>query len=210
MYGDKKEVYTQALCSNGKMVDLGVYNFIKNAIAEGKSKDEIKATLAKGGWSDADMEEAYTAVENNTPPTIGKRTEAKREILISKADPLEIHRPTLITMLCGYFFVSTALAALSLGLLSLFGKLPLSVILTADNAPGIILSFFTIVSMIGYWRMERWGVMLYTLTTVALVLITLSHLDGLKPLEIVGLLVPTFALPFVSVYIGFAYLDQMP
>jgi len=51
------------------MVDLGVYNFIKNALAAGKSKEVIVDGLTRGGMlTPEQIEEAFTAVQQNTPP----------------------------------------------------------------------------------------------------------------------------------------------
>ena len=51
------------------MVDLGVYNFIKNALAAGKTKDEIVDGLTRGGMlTPEQIEEAFAAVQNGTPP----------------------------------------------------------------------------------------------------------------------------------------------
>lgn len=189
------------------MVDLGLYNFIKNAVTESKSKEEIVAALAKGGWTPEQVEEAYTAVEHGDEPTVGTHTTTPRSILVSKAEVVELHRPTLITALCGYFFITTALSVMNLGLLSLLGQLPLSI--TVDNAPGIVLALFTFFSVIGYWEMKRWGVMLYTLTVFATVLIVVSNLHATTPLIILAAILPSTLLPGVMVYAGFVHLDQM-
>ena len=54
------------------MVDLGVYNFVKNAVAAGKSKEEVMKDLTRGGQlSPATIEEAFAAVESGTPPSAG-------------------------------------------------------------------------------------------------------------------------------------------
>lgn len=50
------------------MVDLGVYNFVKNAVAAGKSKEEITADLSRGGQSAAMIEAVLAAVDAGTPP----------------------------------------------------------------------------------------------------------------------------------------------
>jgi hypothetical protein len=49
------------------MVNPDVYNFIKNALVQGKTKEEISSDLTKGGWNEADIEEAYASVEGNQP-----------------------------------------------------------------------------------------------------------------------------------------------
>ena len=54
------------------MVDLGVYNFVKNALAAGKSAEDISADLARGGQKAATIEEALAAVQSGTPPVTPK------------------------------------------------------------------------------------------------------------------------------------------
>ncbi len=50
------------------MVDIGLFNYVKNAIERGETKDSIIATLSASNWSREDIEDAYTAVVNNVPP----------------------------------------------------------------------------------------------------------------------------------------------
>ena len=58
------------------MVDLGVYNFVKNALAAGKSREDITADLARGGSNAATIEEALAAVQSGTPPVSPKARHA--------------------------------------------------------------------------------------------------------------------------------------
>lgn len=51
------------------MVDLGLYNYIKNALAQGKSREEIVQHLVGAGWQQTLVEEAMTAVEHRDEPT---------------------------------------------------------------------------------------------------------------------------------------------
>ena len=52
------------------MVDLGVYNFVKHALAAGKSKEEIVADLTRGGMLTQQMiEETIGAVEKGAVPS---------------------------------------------------------------------------------------------------------------------------------------------
>jgi len=50
------------------MVDLGVYNFVKNALAAGKSREDITADLTRGGQKAATIEEAIAAVQSGVLP----------------------------------------------------------------------------------------------------------------------------------------------
>ncbi len=51
------------------MTDLGLYNFIQKALAEGKTKEEISTILIKGGgWIASDVDKAFEDVMNNKVP----------------------------------------------------------------------------------------------------------------------------------------------
>jgi hypothetical protein len=51
-------------------VDRGLYNHIKNAIVQGKTKTDIRLELANGGWTQAQVDEAYEAVQKGEMPEI--------------------------------------------------------------------------------------------------------------------------------------------
>lgn len=69
------------------MVDLGIYNFVKNALAAGKSKEEITADLSRGGQSAAIIEETFAAVHAGIPPVIKSATPAPVDIGITSRAP---------------------------------------------------------------------------------------------------------------------------
>ncbi|MEO8638138.1 MAG: hypothetical protein ABI430_04535 [Candidatus Taylorbacteria bacterium] len=51
------------------MTDLGLYNYIKSELAQGKTKEQITATLMQGGgWTQADTDTAFSDIESNTMP----------------------------------------------------------------------------------------------------------------------------------------------
>ncbi len=50
------------------MVDLGVYNFVKNAVAAGKSREDINADLTRRRLSSDKIEEALAAVHSGARP----------------------------------------------------------------------------------------------------------------------------------------------
>ncbi len=190
------------------MVDLGLFNFVKNALAEGKSKDEIKIALAKGGWKETDMEEAYTAVKNDASPTVvSRKNGSERTTLVSTAAAVEEHRPTIIIALCGYFFVTFILTVLHLAILSLSGELPLSI--EMESLPSIVIVITGFVSMVGYWNMKRWGVMLYTLNTVGLMLYLSLQLQGITIFPLISTLLQSLLIPLATIYIGFASFEEM-
>ena len=64
------------------MVDLGLYNFVKNKRDAGESKEQVLQELANSGWTAETIEEAWKAVEHNKVP----HTSAPREVLRPRYD----------------------------------------------------------------------------------------------------------------------------
>jgi hypothetical protein len=64
------------------MVDLGLYNFVKNKRDAGESKEQVLQELANSGWNAETIEEAWKAVEHNKIPT----TSTQREVLRPRYD----------------------------------------------------------------------------------------------------------------------------
>lgn len=74
------------------MVDLGVYNFVKNALAAGKSKEQITADLLRGGMLKAEaIEEAFTTVTTGKAPAAKSAPAAPTEQMTS-LPPLQYKR----------------------------------------------------------------------------------------------------------------------
>ena len=52
------------------MADLGVYNFIRAALARGETKEQISAMLLKNGQPQASIDDAFAAAQKRAPPVI--------------------------------------------------------------------------------------------------------------------------------------------
>jgi hypothetical protein len=52
------------------MIDLGIYNFVKNGLEEGKSKETLEAALAAQGMRVEDIKETFDAVARGNAPTV--------------------------------------------------------------------------------------------------------------------------------------------
>ncbi len=52
------------------MVDLGLYNFIKNALARGQTEAQIRDTLTKAGWAALLVDEAVAAAKEGKEPYV--------------------------------------------------------------------------------------------------------------------------------------------
>jgi hypothetical protein len=50
------------------MTDLGLYNYIKNGLAQNQTKAQITEALLKGNWTQSQIDEAFTSIDTNTPP----------------------------------------------------------------------------------------------------------------------------------------------
>ncbi|MBU6214618.1 hypothetical protein KGM48_02125 [Patescibacteria group bacterium] len=191
------------------MVDLGLFNFVKRAVSEGQSKENIAATLAKGGWTPANIDEAYTAVINNTPPARERRGE--EGVVLLPAEPAKItdreFRPAVVSALCGFYSINFILIVLDLAFKSLSGKFPLSI--DAALSPSVAISIISVLGIFGYWKMKRWGVLVFTLNTVALILSIAFQVQNLTLLPIVSLVTQDLLLPLFTVYIGFEYFEEM-
>lgn len=118
-------------------------------------------------------------------------------------------RPTIITVLCGYFFIAWSLSIINL--IGLTASLPegatFSFNLTGFSLKGIfalVLSFSYIVSVFGYWLMKKWSVYLYAVLVILSVIITLVTLK-----TITFFFFSSLVLPAIMVWMGFKYLDRM-
>ena len=52
------------------MVDLGLYNFIKNALARGQTEAQVRDTLAQAGWGALLIDEAVAAAKEGKEPYV--------------------------------------------------------------------------------------------------------------------------------------------
>lgn len=61
------------------MVDLGLYNFIKNAFARGQTEAQVREALAKAGWGELLIAEGIAAVKEGKEPNISHLQEGVSE-----------------------------------------------------------------------------------------------------------------------------------
>ena len=55
------------------MTDPGLYNYIKNELARGKSKEQINSIIIQGGgWTQTDIDAGFKDVQDNNIPTIAQ------------------------------------------------------------------------------------------------------------------------------------------
>lgn len=118
-------------------------------------------------------------------------------------------RPTIITVLCGYFFISWILSILNtVGILtSLPGNATFSFNLTGFSVQGwisMIFSLLYVVSIFGYWLMKKWSVYLYAILVVLLIIFGLFTIKTVNFFFFTSLI-----LPAVVIWTGFKNLDRM-
>jgi hypothetical protein len=192
------------------MVDLGLFNFVKNAVAQGQTKEVIAGSLTNAGWSQETIDEAYTAVVNNTPPTVTVHAESITPAVLVSADVSREHRPIIITAICGYYFIGVALSAITFALLAIReasqSSSTFSTNFTLQNLGGTIA---TILSFVGIWQMRKWGVYLYTVVTIASIgILTYINFLAKSPSIVISFLL-MLPFPVFAMYVGFKYLNQM-
>lgn len=109
------------------MIDLGIYNFIKNALAQGQTKEAITAILTNQGMTAEDIAAAFASVESGVAP-------------VAAQAPLPPVQEGMVTMNSGaeqwYDFRSSfwryfiAIAVLSaIGKILAFSLIPLAVLI---------------------------------------------------------------------------------
>jgi hypothetical protein len=204
------------------MVDLGLYNFIKNALKDGKSKDEIKTSVAKGGWKEADILEAFEDVEHNRQPSIPASPSYVPAHVEAPTASVVHARPEFVTILCGYYFVAWSLAALTFliqfilnpnrpNIFEFFHRINV----TTDMLPSVVLILGSFIGILGYWTMERWGVFVFTLTNVtALIYILLINKEELASSFFINnpIVLNTtigYIIPAIVIVTGFCYWFRM-
>ncbi|MEI6553938.1 MAG: hypothetical protein WCO09_05215 [bacterium] len=192
------------------MVDLGLFNFIKNATVQGKSKEEILNTLSSSDFKQSDIDQAYLDVQNNNIPVVNKiEVHSPAAVVISShADS----RPTVITALCGYYFISWTLQLMYMlvlaASLSQNSKVNFGTSLGINSLPSFIFTIAIAISMFGYWGMKKWGVHLFTVTELVSLVYIFSNLHGFNLSVMVSLIV-SLLLPIFVIYNGYKYLDLM-
>lgn len=123
-----------------------------------------------------------------------------------------VKRPILISIMCVLFFVVYAISLLLPMLVAMSRSMSQSVIIWA--APySFIGTILFIIALIGYWKMKRWGVLLYTITFIAATIINLcagvtkvclevSYMSGCN-------ILPYMFIPLIPMVIGVVYWKKM-
>jgi hypothetical protein len=128
------------------MTDPGLHNFIKNALAEGKSKEEISASLIQGGgWTQADVDAAFTDVESGNISQVAEVV-AEQPVENKKAT-IALWMAVLIVVLWGFIFL-TSLTFPFIPLTTIL--LPLPVILVVFSIIFLIALIGVIIGLMGF------------------------------------------------------------
>lgn len=209
------------------MVDLGLYNFIKNGLAHGKTKEEISQSLLQSKINQETIDAAFDAVAKGKVPAVQKPPlDSLAENEYKASHQVDEHaRPAIITALCGYYFVTWILYVVNAGMVMLLFWLntnnPITSLLpnikkfNLHTVISIVIAVCFFFGVVGYWNMKRWGVVLYTLTVVGSVIYTfgkagsLSQIAQTFTLPIFLSLVVTLLLPFTMIIVGFSYFRRM-
>jgi len=142
------------------------------------------------------------------------------------------NRPTIITVLCGYIFVSLFVSAINLIYFSVLAPIlnpgikisPMGA-LTLESGIALIVNGIALFALFGYWGMQKWGVYAYASTKTIVFIYTLlkifnsassvkasslgSTVVGTGVTVAVTSLIISFLVPFAIIYYGFKYLDDM-
>lgn len=90
------------------MTNFELYNYIKDALSKGKTKDEITTTLMQvGGWSWVDINNAFVDVQNGNQPAPNATQAVK--IVNQRSNRIKIAVAVIFTLLIClalyYFFI---------------------------------------------------------------------------------------------------------
>jgi hypothetical protein len=209
------------------MVDLGLYNFIKNGLAHGKTKADLTQSLLQSKINQESIDAAFDAVAKGKVPAVQKPPlDSLAENEYKATHQVDEHaRPAIITALCGYYFVTWILAIVNAGMVvllfwlntkgSVISLLPNIKTFNLQIVVSIVIAVCFFFGVVGYWNMKRWGVVLYTLTVVGSVIYTfgkagsLSQISQTFTLPIFLSLIATLILPLTMIIAGFSYFRRM-
>ncbi|MBU2635249.1 hypothetical protein KJ841_02115 [Patescibacteria group bacterium] len=123
-------------------------------------------------------------------------------------------RPAIITVICGYFFISWSLTLISL-LRLLFQTKDISLNLSTFGSLSGLVSFLTsiliFVSIFGFWFVRKWGVYLYTAVNIFIFIYLLLKLNsyGISFGDIFSAIFWGSILPIFVIIVGFMNLNRM-
>lgn len=123
-------------------------------------------------------------------------------------------RPTIITIICGYFFISWSLNLINLLRFLSQTKnisLNLSSFGSLSGFVSFLISILIFVSILGFWFVRKWGVYLYTAVNVfAFIYLLLKiHSYGYFSWNIFSSIIWGSILPIFVIIIGFMNLNKM-
>lgn len=205
------------------MVDIGLYNFVKKAVEDGKSRDTIQATLLHAGWKEEEISQAIDHVEKKAPPSV-----ASPATVVPGIDPLHDtrlaeeskyskylgQRPTLITVLCGYYFITWLLFIVNfivfqVGLYIHAQSVSWSFnVHNWEQGMNLAIAAIFVIGVLGYWSMKKWGVYLYVCAAAgaaAFVLLKISTFTN----DVILSLVTLAVIPLVMIIAGLRYYPYM-
>lgn len=123
-------------------------------------------------------------------------------------------RPTIITVICGYFFISWGLKLVLM--LRLLGKannisLNFTSFGSLEGFVSFLVSTLTIISIFGIWFIKKWGVYLYTAVNIFTFVYLLLQFDskGYLSWDTFSSMLWGLVLPIFVIVIGFLNLKRM-
>jgi hypothetical protein len=210
------------------MIDLGLYNYVARSLSNGKSEDDIRRTLSTAQWKVEDVEQAIMMARKGKAPTkaesvsvFGAQTRPSFSD-IEDDQQTQLFRTSSISAVTGFHFISWILTVINTGLL-------ISVARTEEIKP-ILQQFVpwqqfnewramlawaaTLLSMLAIiiiWRMKRWGVYLYTLSTITLAVLIFVSLKDITDFNVATLLaiISKLTLPAIVLVIGYLNVHKM-
>jgi hypothetical protein len=199
------------------MVDLGLFNYIKNALSQGKSKDEIKEMLSHGKVPPAEVESAIRDVEqDNVPMAIYQSPAMKLDATVVPIIHPKV-RPLFITLLCGYYLITWLMVIvtliISLVLFAITDTLSTSVAISyftnmkLETMIALAYFIFSVIAISGFWDMKRWAVFLYFIIVGGM--LTYEFMTYALTVDKAIILTVTYFVPVLTVLTGFRYLKRM-
>ena len=118
-------------------------------------------------------------------------------------------RPTIITVLCGYFFVSWILTIINLLVLFFSAN---SGFTSSINVVSwtFLFTLLSIIAVFGYWFMSKWAVYLYIVVTIASLVYEFINSHGYSfSSGVLFSLIISLVIPISLIYVGVKYFGQM-
>lgn len=143
-----------------------------------------------------------------------KDLKEEEKISVKENAKIIYERPAIITVICGYCFISWSLILISL-LRLLSQTKDISLNLSGFSSLSGLVSFLTsiliFVSILGFWFVRKWGVYLYTAVNIFIFVYLLLKLNsyGMSFGNIFSAIFWGSILPVFVIIIGFMNLNKM-